>query len=65
MNKSYLNSVNNTAFSLKPSRAIYLLLMVLFVGLFGNIETAKAAVRTASVTGNWNDTATWGGILLL
>lgn len=61
MNKTYLYSVKNIALSLKPSRAICLFLMVLFVGLFGNIENTNAAVRTASVTGNWNDTATWGG----
>ncbi|MBC7846990.1 MAG: T9SS type A sorting domain-containing protein [Flavobacterium sp.] len=61
MNESYLYSVKNIAISLKPSRAICLLLMVLFVCLFGNIENANAAARTASVAGNWNNTATWGG----
>ena len=56
MNESYLNSMSNTVFSVKPSKAIRLLLMVLFVSSF-----ASAAPRTASVTGNWNDTATWAG----
>lgn len=36
MNKSYLSSVSTIIVSLKPSRSIRLLLMVLFVCLFGN-----------------------------
>ncbi|SHF89206.1 Por secretion system C-terminal sorting domain-containing protein [Flavobacterium fluvii] len=60
MNKTYLSSVKNTALSIQPSKAIRLLLMVLFVGLFG-IGNANAATRTVSVNGDWNNTATWGG----
>lgn len=60
MNESYLNSVRNTVLSSKPSTAIRLLLMVLFVCSFAN-----AAPRIASVTGDWNNTATWGGNSIL
>lgn len=41
MNKSDLSSILNTVLSLKPSTAIRLLLMVLFVCLFGNIVSAQ------------------------
>ncbi len=33
-----------------------------FLALFlGTVSVAEAAARTASVDGNWTDTATWGG----
>ena len=35
-------------------------ILTLLVTLLG-AQTASAAARTASVTGNWNNTATWGG----
>jgi Fe-S cluster assembly iron-binding protein IscA len=41
MKKSYLNSERNTTLSLKPSKAIRLLLMVLFICLFGNKTFAQ------------------------
>ena len=40
-------------------------LLIAFLGaaglLFASASPAWAAARTASVTGNWNNTATWGG----
>ncbi|MEN6473902.1 MAG: hypothetical protein ABFD81_07815 [Syntrophaceae bacterium] len=42
----------------------HFLIGVLFLSLFwllASSENAYAAARTASVTGNWNSTATWGG----
>jgi hypothetical protein len=43
MNKSYLSSIMITIFSLKPSKAIRLLLMVLFVYFFANLASAQGA----------------------
>ena len=59
MNKSYFNSIKNTLLSSKPSTAIRLLLMVLFVSSFAN-----AATITSTQSGNWNATTTWvGGVV--
>jgi hypothetical protein len=70
MKKSYLNSERNTALLVKPSMTIRLLLMVLFVVLFGNIVNAQTIVSfTTPGTTNWVCPAgvnaikieTWGG----
>ena len=55
MNKTYSNSVRSIVLSVKPSRAIRLLLMVLFVCSFAN-----AANYYSKSTGNLNTLATWG-----
>lgn len=62
MNKIYLNSVKNTVLSLKPSKAIHLLLVVF---LLLTASFVDAATRTSTSTGgNWNSTATWvGGVV--
>ncbi len=50
MNKSYLNSEKNSTLSSKPSTSIRLLLMVLFVCLFGN----NVFGQSYTITGNVN-----------
>ena len=54
MNTSYLNSVQKNVLSSKPLRAIYLLLMVLFVCLFSNVSNAQTASSTWALTANGN-----------
>ena len=54
MNESYLNSVRNTVLSSKPSTAIRLLLMVLFVCLFSNMMSAQTASSTWALISNGN-----------
>ena len=62
MKKPYLNSKKNSALSLQPSKAIYLLLMVLFFSLFGNV--ANAANISSRSSGNWSSPSTWvGGVV--
>jgi hypothetical protein len=62
MNQTYLNSTKNTVLSLKPSKAIRLLLMVLFFVFFGNV--ASAANISSKSDGNWSSSSTWfGGIV--
>jgi hypothetical protein len=54
MKKSYLNSERNSAVSLMPSMTIRLLLMVLFVCLFGNAVNAQTTVPfTTPGTSTW------------
>ncbi len=36
-------------------------LFILLICFFGSMHQANAATRTATVTGNWSATATWGG----
>ncbi len=57
MNKSYLSSIKNTVLLSKPSTAIRLLLMVLFVSLFVNV--ASAATYYSRVSGNFATLGTW------
>jgi autotransporter-associated beta strand protein len=62
--KSYLNSEKMNRFlnfTVLASGKLRLAIIVLVVALFSNISNISAATRTASVTGNWNSTATWGG----
>ena len=50
--------------SLNTANLIKYLIIVpaIFVGfMVGNILNANAATKTASVSGNWNSTATWSG----
>jgi hypothetical protein len=54
-------------FILKKKKAFTFLFLIIFIFAtfyfcgFHNMEVAHAAARTASVSGNWSDTATWGG----
>lgn len=57
MVKLQLNSSNFVLLSSKKT----ILRFVFFVCLFFVSLNAKAATKTASVTGNWDATATWGG----
>ena len=50
------NFVKNSTSILKPSRAIRLLLMVLFVLLLSNVASAQTASSTWALTGNGNPT---------
>ena len=59
MNKSYFNSIKNTLLSSKPSTAIRLLLMVLFVSLFANVASAQTNTWDGSNSNNWNTAANW------
>ena len=36
-------------------------LFILLICFFGSMHQANAATRTATVTGNWSATETWGG----
>ncbi len=42
-------------------KASVFFLVVFATIFFGNISKVEAAARTASVSGNWSSTATWGG----
>lgn len=44
MNKSYLYSIGNCALLLNISKTIYLLILILFVGIFGNLVNAQTAI---------------------
>ena len=57
MRKSYLNSQGNGALIVKPSRAIRLFLMVLFVYMLGNNMSAQVASSTWPLTANANATS--------
>ena len=46
--------------NLYPSKNIYFLLIVLFI-LISTACNLDGATRTASVSGSWSNTATWGG----
>jgi hypothetical protein len=59
MNKSYFNSMKNISLSLKPSKAICLLLMVLFVCLFSNVTSAQKTWDGGAGTSNWGDGNNW------
>jgi autotransporter-associated beta strand protein len=54
------NFVRNASSILKPSKAIRLLLMVLFVCLFGNVSSA-ATITSKALTGNWDAATSWVG----
>jgi hypothetical protein len=58
MNNFYLNLEYNTLLLLKPSKAIRLLLMVLFVSLFANVSSAQKTWNGSS-SANWNTAANW------
>ena len=50
MKKSYLNLEINSAISLRLSMTIRLLLMVLFVGLFGNVVNAQVTITKPNLS---------------
>jgi hypothetical protein len=59
MNKPELSPIKNILFSSKPSKAISLLLMVLFVCLYGNVARAQTASScTWALTSNGNSVNT-------
>ena len=61
MKQSYLISERNSELSLQPSKAIFLLLMVLFFCSFDNV--VNAATITSS-GGSWSAASTWvGGVV--
>ncbi|PKB16500.1 hypothetical protein [Flavobacterium sp. 5] len=60
MDKFYLNSKKNAVLSLQSSRTIRLLLMVLFVCLFGNTVFGQSVGDYRSkATGNWTSLSSW------
>ena len=69
MNQTYLSSTKNTVLSLKSSKAIRLLLMVLFVCLFANVASAQTQTFTTPGTTTWTcppgvtsiNVEAWGG----
>ena len=47
----------------KQSRFVFALMVIMALALAAlPVTPAYAAARTASVSGNWNNTATWGGL---
>ena len=47
----------------KQSRFVFVLMVIVALALAAlPVTPAYAAARTASVSGNWNNTATWGGL---
>jgi hypothetical protein len=59
MDKFYLRSIKNTIFPSKPSKAIRLLLMVLFVSSFANVASGQTNTWDGSNSNNWNTAANW------
>jgi hypothetical protein len=47
---------------LKKPGSFSLIVLFIFVFFFGPAAQVQAATRAASVSGNWNDTTTWGGL---
>ena len=53
------NSEKNTVVSIKPSTAIRLLLMILFLCVFVNVASAQTNIWDGSSSNNWNTAANW------
>jgi len=54
INKEYIN-----IFKLNKFLLVSFFALAFFIATFSAPEVAQAAARTASVSGNWNNTATW------
>lgn len=55
---NYMQNKNNTFNIFKPT---ILTIVGIFMFLFAGVNELNAAARTASVSGNWDATSTWGG----